>query len=366
MLHTFFDLHVNFMEFDIGDAIDFICFFAFKCNGTSVVAEIHRRIMDNIDGYAEMHDDSENMYDFLCMVNKEFPGSRAIGSCTEPRYTFSSGSNSTDWSQMTGKLHELCMKYWDGDSASKSRVELKNVTNQIVSLLVDGKDKATGKPLFCGVGGMGANQFIHIAALLGIIPLVCYTFAELRDISLGPALLIKGVFPPGHIQTANQCNDYLHMVQRRFSDIWNGLATENLLENTMCNCFRSFQFTKKFVAKKTGIPIDDIPLSIIMESEYRKESRTKDVFYMDEQRGTVQSFFSLRFSGKGSSNLHPSLVMKDASRWSEGDRANLVLTNWTGTLDDKKMCYWEHHGSLMCLKTKLSVSTEFEKVYKIL
>ena len=108
IIHMFLDLNVNFMPFDVSDALDFVSFFAFKCNGTSVLAEIHRLIMSNLEYYRTVNNDCESMYEFLCTVNESFPGKKAVGSCSNPRYNYSGGSNKTEWCKMHFQLLEVC------------------------------------------------------------------------------------------------------------------------------------------------------------------------------------------------------------------------------------------------------------------
>ena len=42
-----------------------------------------------------------------------------------------------------------------------------------------------------GIGTMGAMQFMHMAAMFGLVPLYCFTFGEIVDNSLGPAIFIQ-------------------------------------------------------------------------------------------------------------------------------------------------------------------------------
>ena len=245
---------------------------------------------------------------------------------------------------------------------------MKKITSEIIHSLIHEKDLTAkrGTPMFCGVGAMGANQFIHISALLGIIPLVCYGFAEIHDLSLGPAKVIQHVVFSGRESTAEDCNQYLQNVHSQFSPIWNNLPTENLFENTLCICHRSFvQTTKHIVKLNPRIDEKKIQIEVIKDDKYRKESRTKDVFFMDEKRGHIQNVFCLRSVGKGCSVLRPSLVIKIASKWDKGDSANVVLTNWCNNADDRKMSLWEHRGSEMSLLSKFRSSSGLDDIYKL-
>ena len=55
LLYIFIDLNINFVSMTVADCIDFIAFFAFRCNGTTVLAEIHRVIIEDPEKYSTSH-----------------------------------------------------------------------------------------------------------------------------------------------------------------------------------------------------------------------------------------------------------------------------------------------------------------------
>ena len=365
----FLDLNVNFMKFDVSDAIDFVSFFAFKCNGTSVLAEIHRLVMLNLEYYRTVYDDCESMYEFLCTVNASFPGKKAIGSCSNPRYNYSGGSNTTEWCKMQFQLLEVCKKYWalfEGPRVNRKAMKILN--SEMINHLVNGKF-ANGTLIFCGVGPMGANQFIHIASLIGLIPTMCYNFSEIRCMSLGPAQLIQSAYTDGSMDSLSQCNNYLHDIQAKFSAVWSDSVSENLIENAMCVCHRRLQRTKEAICKIVDVEKSSIPTRALLDDQYRQDSRTKDTYYVDVARDRVQHFFSLRTSGHGCSSLRPSLMMKyptcnglDSSLTSE---TVVNLTNWIGNKEDKCLCSWSTRGTDFSLRSEFVSSKKLDDIYKL-
>ena len=86
---------------------------------------------------------------------------------------------------------------------------------------------------------------------------------------------------------------------------------------------------------------------------------------MDKQRGRIQNVFIICTCGNGSSVIKPMLIMKDASRWSEGNAANVVLTNWQGDRNDKKLLQWTHVRNQFCLNSVLNVADKLVKMYSL-
>ena len=365
----FLDLNVNFMRFDVSDALDFVSFFAFKCNGTSVLAEIHRLIMSNLEYYRTINNDCESMYEFLCTVNESFPGKKAVGSCSTPRYNYSGGSNNTEWYKMHYKLLEVCKKYWTlFESPRVNRKAMKILNSEMIDLLVHGK-LGNGTLIFCGVGAMGANQFIHIASLIGLIPMMCYNFSEIRCTSLGPAKLIQSAYPDGSMESLSQCNSYLHDMHSKFSTVWSDSVSENLVENAMCVCHRRLQRTKEAICKVVDVEKDSIPTQALLDDQYRRDSRTKDTYYIDVARGRVQHFFSLRISGPSCSALRPSLMMKypmcNGVNTSSVSESVVNLTNWIGNKEDKRLCSWSTRGTELSLRSEFVSSHKLDEIYKL-
>ncbi len=354
------------MKMSIADTLDFISFFAFRCNGTTVLAEIHRVIMRDREMYrVRATAFGDHFYEFLFDLAEElFPEVSGVGSCTQNRYTYSSGSNNTKWSDHQQDLLDLCNKYYEDDSTVKSKKAMAECTKDIIHELFKGKNKVTKKKKFLGVGAMGAIQFVHIASLLGLIPLHCYTFAELMDDSLGPPRFIRQALKRSPKEMPiNDCNTFFHELHSDFVGVWGPMMTLSLFENTLCELSRALKATFAKALKK-----DDkvnVSAEMLMDDSLYCDGRVNDVVFMDEQRQTVQNFFLVRTQGSdGASELRPMLVMKHALNW-EGtfEEAHITITNWCGSsnANDTLNMKWEHNPKTRSLTTSMLVSEKLKK-----
>ena len=363
-------MNVNFHTFTVGDTLDFISYFAFKCNGTSLIAEIHRRIMANLDRKKNEFKSSGSMYSFLCGVNKEIVPAKAIGSCTENRFMFSGGSSNTVWNEKRKDLLRLCMMFFEEKDICAKAASLKVTTRKVIQMLLTSKMGGTTKKVFGGVGAMGANHFIHMSALLGLIPLACYNLSSITDASLGPGTLINNVRRLSDCNAkklnSDECHEYMISVHRGLSGIWGDMVTENLVENKMCVLHRSYERTKRFIMNKKLVNNEQMPASVIKDDSLRKESRTADVLYMDERRDCIQSVFAMRMTGNGMCYLRPQLCMKFGALWRGGEKAHFTLTNYRNNGDDKKFIGWgEDSCGKMRLDSTFNTSDRCKELFKL-
>ena len=87
VIHIFLDLHINFMKMNLSDCLDSIAFFAFRCNGTMVLAKIHRVIMSDLEKYKVECSFGDLFYKFLYGTAKHmFPNVKGVCSCTQNRW----------------------------------------------------------------------------------------------------------------------------------------------------------------------------------------------------------------------------------------------------------------------------------------
>ena len=361
LLHIYLDLNVNFASFTVADTIDLLCFFAFKCNGTSAMAEIHRSIMNDIDRYSEVWTESESTYDFLCTVYEMVCPGFALGSCTEPRFTYCAGSNDTHWPKLRSALFKLIVDARHSYMQKCSKVQVRKQVHSLVDTLL--KKKCKGKKVFVGAGPMNVNHFIHGAAFLGLLPLAAYQHAGIKSTTLGPGKLIALCNGATESPSVTECNNILYNLTSEFGSVWNQQPSANFAENSLCYAYRTYSNTIKSLPP---LPAGErYGIDVIMDDEKRVESSTKNVYYMDEQRNRVQNMFCIRTAGNGSSSTRPCLVMKDASIWSTGDRANLVLTNWLNDSHDKCLLQWDSSFHNLSLNTVLQVSEVVKDIYSL-
>ena len=115
----------------VADTLDYISFFAFRCNGTSLLAEIHRVVMNDLSKYQDEVIHAESFYDFLFNMAKELFPDKSVGSCSEPRFTISSGSNTTNWSHLQKQLFDLCQSFNSSTSELQTKEQLNSKIKKI-------------------------------------------------------------------------------------------------------------------------------------------------------------------------------------------------------------------------------------------
>lgn len=303
------------------------------------------------------------MYRFLCHVNHEIMPGRNVGSCTNPRFVYSSGSSlDTDWTELRSDLLGIIQEYFYNENVPYRQDSLKAATEKIIRRLVKGK--RSGKSEFCGVGAMGANQFVHLCSLLGLLPLYCFNVSILMDPKLGPGALVMKCFGKPSL-TLGEVKHHFESISSELKSIWGDMITDSLLENTFCEVMRSVRAT----SDKLGYQkISEMPVLKIIDDEVRVESEKRDIVYFDEGRKSMQNMFLVTSSGSSATCLRPCLVMKDSSSWSDGSKSCINLTNWCGSRNkkDKGLIKWSETGIEMRLSSSLEVSTTVSKLMSII
>ena len=343
--------------------LDLVCFFSFRSNGTTAIAEVHRAIMRDREYYFERYNDHDGtFYEFLFEVCKKVNPNHCPGSCTSQRCNFSAGSNNTVWSVHRKRFLKLFKKFgeWGTESSNFDREHCERVTMEIIDYISTAKKRSDkSKKKFLGASDFSTIQFIQMSALLGLIPPYCATYIELRSDSLGPSKFIQAGLKKK--LSSEECNDFLKTVHGEVTDIWGNSITLSLMENLLCELNRCYNATssrlqpKKEKGKKRRKVEYDV--DIITDPSKFVDSRTKDVLYKDEMRGCMQNLFILKFNGRGASSNKPMLVMKHTPDWDLGDsKCNISLTNWMCNNVDPCHMKWSDAPIHRTLKTKLSVS----------
>ena len=348
----------------IGDALDFVSFFAFKCNGTTLLAEMHRIIMKQTSFYLRKLRKFKTFYEFLCGLAKHlFPGV-AVGSCTDSRCQYSGGTNTTIWSNHQKDLLLLCRKFYEDPMTVKSSEKMKRVCREVSYELISAKNPKTKKIKFKGVGAMGAQHFLHIASAIGLTPLYCLTFAEITDDTLGPAKFIRASLSTDKkSMNTSRCNEMLIEIHRDLIKIWGMLITLGLIENMLCELSRSYNHTlKKMKLKDTDTRP---PVDIIMDRSKMFEGTKNDICFYDDRRGRIQNFFALRTNGLNASLLRPVLLIRDASTWENGKTSTSVLTNWCNNEKDATHLVWMEVPLRRKMDTSLEISEHVHKMYDL-
>ena len=304
--------------------------------------------------------DSSSFYQFLCAMSRVVRPGMSIGSCTDCRFTFSQGNVNTDWSEHTRKLLDLCKGFYSEKKTITRQASMQNMVTEVVNRMVNGKHR--GKSEFCGVGAMGANQFIQLSSLIGLIPMYCYSCAEILDLKLGPAMLMKKALDRPRM-TLTECNKEFHGIVSQLRKIWNDNFTPFMVENILCELSRAFNQTSKEMKRVASRSQEFSPQQVIdemvRESDVARESDAVDIFYHDDIRDSVMGMFAVKTNGGSATTLRPLLVMRDGTKWNVKGRAKFWnLTNWLQNIHDPKMFWWSKRGNKMSLDSHLEISQQ--------
>ncbi len=385
------DLAFNFfsrdhsMSMKIRDCIEYIAFVSFVNNGTSGITEIHRIIMKDVDMYrlTFIQKYQENFYLF---ISKEFSHvyNKMVGSNVPSRYQVSNCD--TDFSQLTEKLFDIINGAFYSSEKEWIRWtedEMIHGVNKVLHELQE-KDPSTKKKVINGAGPLSSQLFIQYCALLGIIPLYCATYAEVRVTTtgigkrkssstkttkmkkeLGPCALIKKSFPDRSF-SREEISSKFEETYLEFRNVWGPLLTRNMMENMFCELHRSFVATCK---KNSDLNENETCLDIIQDRSYYEPSKAKDFYFEDEARKCPQKFFCIGLTGSFASPLRPMLKMKywkPSSRDTRRDSfrkeyVNVSLTTWESRSRHKDLVYWGDVPLQRTLDTELCFDTQAKK-----
>ena len=260
------------------------------------------------------------------------------------------------WNKKWADLLDLCKRFYKVPDILSRQSKMYKVASLIIHDLC--KDKC-----FHGVGPMGANLFVQISSLLGLIPLCCYNYAEINSALLGPAKLIKSAFPK-LTKVKEVCEEY-NAIHAELKNCLGPQVTKLFLENTLCKLSRCVNasllcFRKHNPNKNIKLPAIDTVTSF---PKFFKESKMKDYIYHDKRRESPQNFFRVVIASKKATPLNPVLVMKHSPLWKLGPRVwQHNLTNWNKDKKDNRMVYWSNSRGKMTLDTKLETSQKFDEL----
>ncbi len=361
MIYIFIDLSVNFFAMNIGDALDYICFTCIRCNGTTLIAEIHRRIMLDRELYLSRRIEHNSLYEFLYSIAVDIQGTSAVGSCSENRFTFSGGSNCTSWNVHQNDLLEVIKNCFPSDlyhSPSKKKYDraVRALMTELLSV-----DVVTKKKKYIGIGDMGSIQFVQMSSLLGLIPLYCFQYNSIRSTKLGPAKFIARSYSKNNTDISlEEYNRIFQTIQREFQEIWGSKITSSLLENTLCELWRSYKRTVRAMKKE----VSEIGVDVITNQSLFVDSSVKDVYYYDDRRQCIQNIFNIQTSGKGLTYLHPALVMKSYNvTGMRGNNSHVTITNWKQDKHDHKNMFWSDMGDDRTVATSLQLDKTFKNSF---
>ena len=366
MVFAHLDIHLNVVQMNVKNTIEYCCFATLTNQGTSGVAEIHRCLMKDRIHYKTMFKESNvSFFEFMVDRWREFMPEKAVGACSGKRFTFPNCK--TDWSELSKELFDVLKIFWTIEKNKWTKKNLDEVLAKVTYVLRDGKYSQTNRMLFPGAGPFTTIMFLQLASLLGLIPLYCFSYADIHSSDYGPGSLIK-VLEKNEDVTGSECNDKLVESHACFEDIWGEVVTKALFENMFCEFSRSYSQSLINFYKKHPKSTPKPDLDIIADPKYRVESSATDIIFNDEARNCVQNFFLVRQTGKGESDLRPMLLMKHSSYSKQGKSSNdsiIKLTNWMQDSSDPLNMYWKLPPSQMKLTTRLCTSLILKSMMKI-
>ena len=357
LVFAYLDIHVNVIEMDVKATIEYCCFVCFVCQGSSGMAEIHRRLMKDRAHYQELYYQQKgSFFDFLKYLWNEFMPHKGFGACNDNRFTFSNCT--TNWGDLSEDLFDVLMSFHEVENVTSSKAEMERIVREVVRKLRTDK-KQDGKMKYAGSGPFTTVLFIQMASLLGLIPLYCFSYADIEKASLGPGSLIRNGLKKPKYRSAS-CNAYLRKAHQTFLNIWKSAITFALFENMACELHRSYLASTELYYKKNPASYPKPGLDILLDKEYFAESKSCDLFFNDECRDCVQNLFLVRQTGSGESELRPMLIMKHSST-----NAIVRLTNWVQDGKDPEQIHWDVNPNMLSLTTPLRTSKSFRKLMKL-
>ena len=186
------------------DAIDFGCYCAFTCNGTSLPWRVAVEISSNVKYYRQIFKALGSFFLTLEQVDKKISGiqmnenpkqeARKIGHCTDNRSAPSEDAMNTDWSQHTMNiLNIINVAFWNEDTYCLS------LENREVAKKKKGRELL--EHYLCSIKGVSSfycHGYISLLSLLGIIPLSQYQHASFPSTwsnKCGPVRLANACLP---------------------------------------------------------------------------------------------------------------------------------------------------------------------------
>ena len=353
----------------IKDTIEYACFCTMICNGTSGVAQMKNKLMSSpksrIDTrayfFTKMDEQGETFYDVLIHLwrkHKINPKSNHPGACTDPR--FQTTACTTNWGEKSKLIFRKCKELFQSDDISTNQSMMKARVKALTDYLGRQKD-ANKRTMFSGAGPFTTGCFIQVLSLLGVIPLYCFTYAEVIGPKQGSAKFIKlGLKEP--CLSPKKCNEHLLKIHEDFCGVWGPLITIALLENMFCELFRSYEATVKYI-KQNKIDVDFKHPFDIMLSEHVQPSPKKDIYFEDNARKCVENSYLLRMSGARCDHLRPILCMRHSSLLSNRNiKSEMKLTNWLQNDNDPQLLSWSKKNLQITLNSTLNVHKDLKTI----
>ena len=376
---TFFNENYCNNKMNRKHCLAYILFATYTCNGTSVIAEIVRMMEDRtLPWYKDIQDFNlsyvdGDFYRLLCFLADQM-FFKAVGSCTNPRHTFTNTKDLYDFSQHSDAL----LKDLDNISNASSS-SYKKVIPTFIGRIVKSMDGP-----YKGMGLVVAHNYVQLCSLLGLIPLQCYQYAATMksgNLSTGPAKFIAKCFNVGSENSiVSAIPGALESIfEEAYSDlnkIWKSRVSKEIQENSFCEINRIIEDTDLFKERKNLLKTKKLKIpkhcpiigpdeieKIFTDSQNTNQSilfdntgTKRDTIYLYRARRYVrqiQPIFEIKKIGKRTLlKMTTHLIDKNGTHELE----NIDLTDWSGQCD--QIVDWNAHGNL-------NISDTLREIYEI-
>ena len=263
----------NNIDFKYDDALDFVLFSTITANGTDCICEIVRimvesesmklnqtKIREAIPTYANpssfFHHERERgqrLYHILVLYGERF-FDKNLGSCKVKRHVYCSKG--------------LALKFTFDFNALKTTLKsTKEQFNRQPNIPIDDHFKRliSHVETLGGFGPVVSQNFVQLAALIGLIPLEMYNCASLdtntSNQSRGPckiiSLCLDGTSPDiasdkKRCLPSAKCEEVLTQLHAELNLLWKNASSKGYVENSLCELWRSFPFMKKKGSKNSN------------------------------------------------------------------------------------------------------------------
>ena len=263
----------NNIEFKYEDAIDFVLFSTITSNGTDCICEIVRILVESqailppqkrSNTMAPSYDNpcsffhheqqrGQGLYNILVLFGNRF-FDKNLGSCKVKRHVYCSKGLPLPFTFNFKNLKEKLKSIKD-EYNHNSNIHVDDLHKKLIAQLESHE----------GFGPVVAQNFVQLAALVGLIPLEMYNCASLdsntSNHSRGPCKLISYCLDgtPGlsdipkkkDCLPSTKCEEVLTKLHAELNHLWKNAISRGYVENTLCELWRSFPFMRKTGDKLT-------------------------------------------------------------------------------------------------------------------
>lgn len=318
------------------------------------------------------NDHGGNLYQFLCFLSRKHvsPDSKFPGTCTEARHSPCSHNSNFDWDCRVAQVLGVIKKHFYQRNGVDANV--KNINVACRSFV----DEMSASSAFPCVGSFLANQFLQIAALVGLCPLACSCYAAATEPKLGSGQFIRLALKDDDISN-QQCLFEFEQLFNDVENVWDdGKVSRAIIENTLCELSRSYwKSAWRNVKQKKGYKVKMKvlrgwptkrlpPVEIVMNDQIRLESDATDVFYKFDHSKQIQHFFKLKLTGDSATKVKPILVLVRITK-NGSENECIKVTSWKKDSADPKLARWESRGRNMQMTTKLMLSQRLKALFPV-